>query len=402
MRPPRRATEFANDGAGVVTSGVAMRKNGRVPCPSQRKPRVPLEGRVIGRWLVEEYVGYNSQYSSHVYRCRCSCEAGTIRLIRHDVLNPGTNRRGTKSCGCLARELVKRRTTKHGHAAVGRGTRTYRAWRTAKDRCKYNIRYIAAGIRMCPEWEKSFAAFLNDLGECPSDGTLDRIDNDVGYAPGNTRWATQKEQANNTKRNHFVTYLGQTKTLSAWTEQFGFKNSVVRSRLSLGKTMKEATETPLAFTRDSNKPPPSHAFRTWRSMRQRCKNMTVYLSKGITVCDAWQTSFDNFSHDVGEPPTPKHTLDRIDNDGHYSCGHCEQCKANGWTANCRWATRAEQSRNKAGTVFFTCNGRSLCLTDWAKELRISPITIQKRLAAGDTFESIVARPLRQRRSFTDE
>lgn len=91
---------------------------------------------------------------------------------------------------------------------------------------------------------------------------------------------------------------------------------------------------------------------TWEAMRHRCyyskhKNFHRYGGRGITICDHWH-EFKNFLADMGEKP-PGLSIDRINNDGNYSCGKCEQCLASGWRANCRWATQSEQEANKKPT-----------------------------------------------------
>jgi len=91
-------------------------------------------------------------------------------------------------------------------------------------------------------------------------------------------------------------------------------------------------------------------YNIWSGMKARCLNpqsvaYVHYGNRGITVCRRWVDSFENFYADMGERPSKAHSIDRIDNDKNYSCGHCADCKANGWTANCRWATATEQMNN---------------------------------------------------------
>jgi hypothetical protein len=92
-------------------------------------------------------------------------------------------------------------------------------------------------------------------------------------------------------------------------------------------------------------------FRIWKGMKTRCTNPNVpsfpdYGGRGITVCEQWLNSFESFVADMGSTYRDGLTIDRIDNDGNYSCGHCGECKAKTWPANCRWATYKEQAHNK--------------------------------------------------------
>lgn len=87
----------------------------------------------------------------------------------------------------------------------------------------------------------------------------------------------------------------------------------------------------------------------WSSMRARCFYRTCkayrdYGGRGITVCEGWR-QFWNFVEDMSPRPDAL-TLDRINNDGNYSCGHCDECLSKEWPANCRWATNQQQTINK--------------------------------------------------------
>lgn len=136
--------------------------------------------------------------------CRCDCGTETIAIAGN--LRIGS----TRSCGCLHREELIARATKHGDARRGAISAVNGIWRSAKDRChnprhnKYHL-YGGRGILMCDEWREDFAAFRDHLGPRPSlRHSVDRIDNDRGYEPGNVRWATQSQQMRNTRRtkNH--------------------------------------------------------------------------------------------------------------------------------------------------------------------------------------------------------
>ncbi len=127
---------------------------------------------------------------------------------------------------------------------------------------------------------------------------------------------------------------------------------------------------------------------TWSAMLGRtCWRKSIhkanrrYAELGVTVCQRWKT-FENFFADMGLKPSPKHSVERIDNEGHYSCGHCKECLANGWPANCRWATPSEQAQNRCDNHLLTYKGQTKCLSEWARQIGIAPCTLYSRLERG--------------------
>lgn len=99
--------------------------------------------------------------------------------------------------------------------------------------------YGGRGITVCERW-RDFANFLADMGERPEGKTLDRIDGSLGYFPENCRWATVGEQNRNTRRNHNVTYNGETHCVSEWARRAGISHETLRGRLAKGWSMDRA------------------------------------------------------------------------------------------------------------------------------------------------------------------
>lgn len=91
-------------------------------------------------------------------------------------------------------------------------------------------------------------------------------------------------------------------------------------------------------------------YHAWQAMHQRCKlphhpEFHNYGARGIKVCEGW-TTFPPFFAAMGLRPQPDLSVDRVDNDGNYSCGKCAECQRQGWPMNCRWATKTEQTINR--------------------------------------------------------
>lgn len=140
-------------------------------------------------------------------------------------------------------------------------------------------------------------------------------------------------------------------------------------------------------------------YNIWHLMRARCFTTSNpayagYGGRSITVCHRWR-SFPAFYKDMGPRLSPHHSIDRINNNAHYSCGRCKECRAHGWPANCRWTTKKIQQRNTRKNHLIHFQGKTQCLTAWAEELHISLRTLEQRLHAGWSEERALAMPVRK-------
>ncbi len=167
--------------------------------------RSHLIGKRFNRLVILHCIpGYTKDGKSMDAQAWCKCDCGTEKYVRISCLYKTTG-----SCGCLAKELNSTRAKdriKHGFARRGNlVTPEYRCWQHMKERClnfkcKYYHYYGGRGIKVCQRWLNGFIYFLEDVGNRPSsEYTLDRIDNNGDYEPGNVRWATMKEQHHNNR-----------------------------------------------------------------------------------------------------------------------------------------------------------------------------------------------------------
>lgn len=191
-------------------------------------------GKAYHGVTVVGFAGYLKEYSTWLVECRC----GKQFLCRANFFKH-------RSAGCGCRNLL------HG----GCGTVEYSTWKGMVDRCNNEKHpsyayYGGRGIKVCRRWRESFAHFLEDVGNRPTERhSLDRINNDGDYCPDNCRWATAKQQVWNSRSVRMITHKGIAQPMSAWAGDLGITRERMRQRvnacLDAGVDVSEAVTTPV-------------------------------------------------------------------------------------------------------------------------------------------------------------
>lgn len=189
-----------------------------------------LTGKVFGRLRVIERAGqaFYGGEPKRLWKCICTC--GAERLVNTSQLTKGN----TRSCGCLQRDTVISRNTKHGACKGKDGTGTYSSWCAMHTRC-YNdkqpgyAQYGGRGIRVCERWH-NYQAFEADMGKRPPGTSIDRIDPNGNYEPGNCRWATRQQQNINQRRIPKVLWNGAEVALADVCRQLGLNRRLLREQ----------------------------------------------------------------------------------------------------------------------------------------------------------------------------
>lgn len=194
-----------------------------------------LTGKKFGRLTAIHRVENIDRATVWLFKCDCGKEK-EIRLTQ--VLYPNHPKR-TYSCGCLNDEL-KRARAKHGAARNYHNTvlsGEYKSWQEMKYRClnKNSMSYRhygGRGITVCDRWLHSFENFLSDMGRKPgAQYSIDRVDNNGNYEPGNCRWATPMEQGGNTRCNKWIEYKGERMIQNDWARKFGMTTKLFFQRM---------------------------------------------------------------------------------------------------------------------------------------------------------------------------
>lgn len=210
-----------------------------IPLP---KKAYDLSGRQFGLLTAVGPVGIKRYKSGPivVWQCACACGRQTETVAQKLVSG------WVKSCGCLRLAAARDACTTHGLTKAPE----YRVWTHLKGRClnpkdKSFANYGGRGVTVCAEWESSFAAFLRDMGPRPSPKhSIDRIDVNAGYYPGNCRWVTADVQQNNRRNNRVLTRDGSSLTLAQWARRLNIQESTIERRLARGLSDAESLVLP--------------------------------------------------------------------------------------------------------------------------------------------------------------
>lgn len=201
-----------------------------------------LLGQRFGRAVVTRFAGIARQGKGQVSLWEITCDCGKTKTVASGHLRSGH----TASCGCFHVQATGDRARTHGWSSKP----GFSNWRAMIDRC---IRpeatgyknYGGRGIVVCDEWMDDFDAFMKEIGPYPGKKyTIERINVNGNYEPGNVRWATQLEQTHNMRKNVFVDFRGERLCVAELARRFGICRTVLGSRLARGMTPEQAVTVP--------------------------------------------------------------------------------------------------------------------------------------------------------------
>lgn len=249
-----------------------------------------ITGQKFGHLYVQ---GVDRRCSGKVYY-KCLCDCGNTTTVCATSLKQGH----TKSCGCARGQMISEKNRTHG----GSNTRLFRVWTSVKNRC-YNENepsyknYGARGIGVCETWLNSYEAFRDwalangydenaPYGKC----TLDRIDTNGDYSPGNCRWVDFAVQANNKTTSHFIDFRGERHTIAEWSKILGIPRYIINDGLRSGKPFSEIVELPHSRRTYITLGGKTLAISAWeQKMRFGQKTVSRRLKKGWSIEDALLT-----------------------------------------------------------------------------------------------------------------
>lgn len=215
-------------------------------CGCITKPN--LAGKQFGRLTVIGLTKDSQENACGVRNWDCLCECGNTTTAPTAFLTSAH----TRSCGCLRKDSIAAALTTHNMTHDP----SYAVWAGMIARCtkrknpawKY---YGGRGIKVCDRW-LDLANFVEDMGDRPYGTTIDRIDNDGDYTPGNCRWATREQQSNNTRQCKYLIYEGLTLTVTQWARLLGIPRGTLQWRLQKGLPLDQCLNA--SYDRQGNKP----------------------------------------------------------------------------------------------------------------------------------------------------
>lgn len=228
---PNHTAETANDPAQVQTPKRPVYEDAPV-------------GERFNRWTVLAYDG--RRHGRALWFVRCDCGAEYTRFA--DTIARGRSKQ-CNDCGILDGAAIRAMPERSKLPGSDRQRPEYKAYLGMIARCddpsrKFYYRYGGRGIGVCDRWREErtgFANFYADLGPRPGPGySVERVDNDGDYEPGNVKWATKTEQARNTRRNHVIEIDGRAQCIAAWAQELGIRPQIISTRLRRGWSERDA------------------------------------------------------------------------------------------------------------------------------------------------------------------
>jgi len=200
------------------------------------RPRLSKRIYIGMKFNMLTVLGRDAMVPAMVY---AKCECGKIIKIRSAVLGKNT------SCGCYKKKLMSAMASRHGMT----GTREMRSYQCCLARCyrESNHNYMlygGRGIGMCQRWRDSFLNFYADMGPCPPGHSLDRINVNGGYEPGNCKWSSPVEQSNNKRNNTIVIYGGKKYTIANLARALGLSYGSTVYRVGLSDKAMDLIDQP--------------------------------------------------------------------------------------------------------------------------------------------------------------
>lgn len=205
--------------------------------PATIRPK-DLTGYVFGRLTV---IAPTDRRVGKYVVWRCTCECGAEHSVSAGSLHNGSSR----SCGCLRRDVATTSNTTHG----ANRTRGHQSWIQMLNRCR-NPRatgfehWGGRGITVCERWLR-FENFLADMGPRPKGLSLERLDNNKNYEPGNCKWATRTEQCRNRSTTTSLTFQGETRCITEWARLLGMRPATLWARIKHGWSTERALTAPV-------------------------------------------------------------------------------------------------------------------------------------------------------------